>query len=174
MSGNGRPIVHSTLSVTLPGGPLPRQVLVRPAGSGGGCIEGGPFANYTIHIDGISVTGDGASSITVFSRPRCIVRDFFLPALSQTSSYENVTELILNSDSMVDFHASVENPNSGIHAGGHTFIGGENMDLFSSPNDPLFFLHHANLDRIWAIYQSRDPENRMYAQAGTRTFMNCT
>ena len=24
----------------------------------------------------------------------------------------------------------------------------------TSPNDPIFFLHHANIDRIWAAWQS--------------------
>jgi tyrosinase len=30
------------------------------------------------------------------------------------------------------------------------------MDPFNSPNDPLFFLHHANLDYLWAIWQKQD------------------
>ena len=124
-------------------------------------------------MDGKSQTGLGESSITVFSRPRCITRDFYLPVLANASSYENITKLILESEDMTAFHSSAESVSSGIHAAGHVYIGGENLDLFSSPNDPVFFLHHANLDRIWAIYQSLDPENRMYAQAGTRTFMNC-
>jgi len=29
------------------------------------------------------------------------------------------------------------------------------MMLPTSPNDPLFFLHHANVDRLWAIWQAR-------------------
>jgi tyrosinase len=27
----------------------------------------------------------------------------------------------------------------------------------TSPNDPVFFLHHCNIDRLWAIWQSRHP-----------------
>lgn len=173
MSSNGIPLNHATLSVTLPGGPYRRKVIVRPPGTGGGCIERGPFANYTVHVDGTSTTGLGRASITTFSRPRCVTRDFYLPVLAQCTSYEKVSRLILNSADMTMFHNSAEGVNCGIHATGHVFIGGENMDLFSSPNDPMFFLHHANLDRIWSIYQSRDPEKRMYAQAGTHTFMNC-
>jgi tyrosinase len=173
MSSNGIPLNHATLSVTLPGGPYPRKVITRPPGTGGGCIESGPFANYTVHVDGTSTTGLSRASITTFSRPRCITRDFYLAVLAQCSSYEKVSRLILSSTDMTMFHNSVKGVNCGIHATGHVFIGGENMELFSSPNDPMFFLHHANLDRIWTIYQSRDPEKRMYAQAGTRTFMNC-
>jgi tyrosinase len=29
------------------------------------------------------------------------------------------------------------------------------LNIWSSTNDPLFFLHHANLDRIWYIWQKR-------------------
>ena len=39
----------------------------------------------------------------------------------------------------------------------HTFVGGDMGDLSTSPNDPLFWLHHANIDRIWSIWQSRHP-----------------
>ena len=27
----------------------------------------------------------------------------------------------------------------------------------TSPNDPVFFLHHCNVDRIWADWQSANP-----------------
>lgn len=30
------------------------------------------------------------------------------------------------------------------------------MDPFNSVNDPLFFMHHANLDYYWALWQERD------------------
>jgi len=26
-----------------------------------------------------------------------------------------------------------------------------------SPNDPVFFLHHCNVDRIWGIWQEKNP-----------------
>lgn len=29
-------------------------------------------------------------------------------------------------------------------------------DEFNSMNDPLFFYHHANLDYLWALWQSQD------------------
>jgi tyrosinase len=34
------------------------------------------------------------------------------------------------------------------HNGIHQFVGGE-MSTFLSPHDPIFWLHHANIDRIW-------------------------
>jgi len=32
--------------------------------------------------------------------------------------------------------------------------------------DPLFFLHHAQLDRIWFTWQSRDPTTRVLQLSG--------
>ena len=29
------------------------------------------------------------------------------------------------------------------------------MIVSTSPNDPVFFLHHANVDRLWAAWQAR-------------------
>lgn len=48
------------------------------------------------------------------------------------------------------------------HNAGHNFIGGH-MALGFSPNDPIFWLHHANVDRIWAKWQA----NRLADAAGT-------
>jgi tyrosinase len=32
------------------------------------------------------------------------------------------------------------------------------MLLPTSPNDPVFFLHHANIDRLWAEWQAMHPD----------------
>ena len=40
------------------------------------------------------------------------------------------------------------------HNRGHNFIGGHMSSGFS-PNDPIFLLHHANVDRLWARWQSQ-------------------
>lgn len=39
-----------------------------------------------------------------------------------------------------------------IHNRVHQWVGGHMLPL-SSPNDPVFFLHHANTDRLWAEWQ---------------------
>lgn len=36
-----------------------------------------------------------------------------------------------------------------------------------SPNDPIFFLHHAMLDKVWSDWQHRRPENRMAFYGGS-------
>jgi Common central domain of tyrosinase len=46
----------------------------------------------------------------------------------------------------------------GAHAAVHIAIGGT-MNSPSSPTDPIFFLHHANLDRIWSEWQVKNPRS---------------
>lgn len=36
-------------------------------------------------------------------------------------------------------------------------------------SDPLFFLHHGQLDRLWFKWQHEDPDNRMYEVGGPST-----
>ncbi|KAJ3305886.1 hypothetical protein HDU76_004926 [Blyttiomyces sp. JEL0837] len=46
----------------------------------------------------------------------------------------------------------------------HYYIGGIGGDLYyidTSPNDPIFFLHHANVDRYWYLWQKAHPQSAM-------------
>ena len=58
------------------------------------------------------------------------------------------------------------------HLAGHLFISGYDNDIFTSPGDPLFWFHHAQVDRIWSIWQALDFETREYAITGTLTLVN--
>ena len=55
----------------------------------------------------------------------------------------------------------------GTHNRVHVWIGGD-MSPGTSPNDPLFFLNHCNVDRLWAQWQSNNP-NTNYLPAGRST-----
>lgn len=44
-----------------------------------------------------------------------------------------------------------------LHNQAHVWIGGDMANVTISPNDPVFFLHHANVDRLWAIWQEKNP-----------------
>lgn len=48
---------------------------------------------------------------------------------------------------------------SGLHNGIHAWVGGPftngTMVLPNSPNDPVFFLHHSQVDRLWALWQAQ-------------------
>jgi tyrosinase len=43
----------------------------------------------------------------------------------------------------------------GMHNLVHLWVGGNNGTMLpgSSPNDPVFFLHHSNIDRLWSFWQ---------------------
>src|SRR5207244_3148352 len=46
----------------------------------------------------------------------------------------------------------------------HRWVGG-NMLRMTSPNDPVFFMHHANIDRMWSIWQKKvAPGTSFYQQ----------
>ncbi|KAK4185806.1 hypothetical protein QBC35DRAFT_533872 [Podospora australis] len=42
------------------------------------------------------------------------------------------------------------------HSAGHGGVGAQMMNPVSSPGDPLFYLHHAFLDKIWADWQAQE------------------
>lgn len=61
-----------------------------------------------------------------------------------------------------------------IHNGPHSWIGGRNgghmYSVFHSSFDPIFWLHHANIDRLFAIWQAINPTvgfQEYYNQGGT-------
>ncbi len=45
----------------------------------------------------------------------------------------------------------------GLHNRVHVWVGGDMLPS-SSPNDPVFYLNHCNVDRLWASWQARHPE----------------
>ena len=67
----------------------------------------------------------------------------------------------LEADSFLSFR-SLE---TGSHVPGHTWTGGT-MASGRSPADPLFYLHHCNLDRLWAIWQLNNPVLEQYEHTG--------
>ncbi|MBI1852306.1 MAG: tyrosinase family protein [Planctomycetes bacterium] len=48
------------------------------------------------------------------------------------------------------FAASV----NGVHGAVHIWVGGTMADASTSPADPIFWMHHANLDRLWWQWHS--------------------
>jgi len=45
----------------------------------------------------------------------------------------------------------------GIHNSGHVWVGGSMQSILSAPADPVFWMHHAEIDRIWAEWQVSNP-----------------
>lgn len=93
--------------------------------------------------------------------------------------YNNVTivDRLLASTDINDFLTVMDHwpakPNGvlGVHGGGHFSLGSTLQDLFASPQDPAFMLHHAMIDRLWGIWQSKDAKNRN-ALNGTVKILN--
>ncbi len=54
-----------------------------------------------------------------------------------------------------------------LHNTVHRWVGGDMLTAMS-PNDPVFFLHHANIDRIWFAWQKRWGYDR-YAHGDTES-----
>jgi hypothetical protein len=54
-----------------------------------------------------------------------------------------------------DFRINLE----GIHGSVHISVGGQ-MGGASSPSDPIFWLHHAFIDKIWADWQKLNPTKK--------------
>lgn len=42
----------------------------------------------------------------------------------------------------------------GVHGGVHVWVGGSMASIPTAPADPLFWMHHANIDRLWWVWQS--------------------
>lgn len=76
-----------------------------------------------------------------------------LGASGQLPDSDNVQEL-LNFSS--DYYLFSNNFERGVvHAGPHNWVGGV-MVGGSSPRDPIFYLHHTNVDRIWQEWEKEN------------------
>lgn len=70
----------------------------------------------------------------------------------------NIRALLLNGEYYDSYaRGNFERIHEGIayHGGGHVWVGGLMGDPDTSPNDPIFFLHHCAVDLIWALWQDR-------------------
>jgi tyrosinase len=109
--------------------------------------------------------------------PRCLRRDVSRFASSGWTKDSDIVSLVRNNSDFLSFSSNMQGnfPAGflGVHTGGHFTVGGDpGGDLFASPGDPYFFLHHAMIDRTWWTWQNLDIKNRQYALAGTVTVNN--
>lgn len=65
-----------------------------------------------------------------------------------TSAQDALTEVSFSS-----FQPSLNGP----HGGVHVRVGGNMSSVALAGFDPIFYLHHANVDRLWAIWQNSHP-----------------
>jgi tyrosinase len=102
--------------------------------------------------------------------PRCLSRDISLIWANNTRP-TSVTALIKGSEDLGDFDTNLE-AIDGVHAGGHFTMGGLGLDAYASAGDPAFWVHHAQVDRVWSLWQGLDATNRLNQTYGTGTAFN--
>jgi hypothetical protein len=66
---------------------------------------------------------------------------------------------------------SMSENGSQLHNRVHIWVGGD-MGPGTSPNDPVFFLHHCNIDRLWATWQYAHPGSAYLPASGGPTGHN--
>lgn len=109
--------------------------------------------------------------------PRCVQRDLNTFAMKTWYTTENLLNVTIGAASKThrSFWSEIQGryPDQflGLHTTGHYSINGDNTDLYSSPNDPAFFLHHAMFDRLYWIHQVLHPREARKV-AGTMTLQN--
>ncbi|PGH31737.1 hypothetical protein GX50_05460 [[Emmonsia] crescens] len=116
-----------------------------------GCITDGPFANYTNSLGpGYEITD------------HCIDRKFN-DEVSLYTSRERVENCTSQLDWISAWHCIEREP----HAGGHNGVGGQMAKGVSSSGDPIFYLHHAWIDKMWWDWQSKELPARLSEMGGT-------
>ncbi|KAI0168044.1 hypothetical protein BJ166DRAFT_496312 [Pestalotiopsis sp. NC0098] len=164
MSGNGAPTNHTSI-IYLPTPDVINSTL--PSGSGGGCLTSGPFVNFTVTL---GPHGAPLSDGLQFNE-RCLTRDFRDWYLQEYLSYDNVTTAMVQPD-LQSYSNVVGSTYGGLHDSGHQGIGGLQDDLWASSQDPYFFFHHAQIDRVWSLWQGLDQEVRTKQVSDTLTIRN--
>jgi tyrosinase len=135
----------------------------------------------TVNISPVAPT---LASASVYSNgfltylPRCLKRDVN-PWVSSNWTRDIDSYTLINDHTNITSFQNYMQGNGflngfyGVHAGGHYTIGGDpGGDFFVSPGDPVFFLHHAQIDRTWWIWQNQDLASRQNAIGGTITLFD--
>jgi len=104
--------------------------------SQGACLKDGPFAGMQAH----------------YPTPHCVTRRFRASGVGPFTHGAVLDAIIGQSRVYDDFRQQIE---SVPHATPHIGIGGDLSEM-QSPNDPLFHLHHAFVDKLWFDWQQMD------------------
>ncbi|KAH7391524.1 hypothetical protein BKA64DRAFT_696230 [Cadophora sp. MPI-SDFR-AT-0126] len=129
----------------------------------GHCVPDGPFANTTRQWHAIR----GGEFHSVAREPHCLSRGFLNAGMISGTDREKSSkfhrhispehvEHILQQPDYLSFFKLFE---SGAHNAIPQFLRGDWL-VFSAPNDPVFFLHHTQVDRLWWLWQERDVKTR--------------
>lgn len=124
-----------------------------------GTVTTGPFSEasgFRVRIASDPFDPELPINLFVEEPPRALQRVFSselaLPTASQLQAAlrESVYDTEQWDSESSGFRSHLEGLNPrGLHNLVHGWVGGD-MRQATSPNDPVFFLHHCNVDRIWA------------------------
>ncbi|MDQ3937568.1 MAG: tyrosinase family protein, partial [Chloroflexota bacterium] len=154
-----------------------QRIYIGGNGTGpGGVVNSGPFAGWTALIE------DSAGNMV--PRPGGIIRNLgaytgggplFPTAAQVNDAVQNMAVYDTSpwrTASTGSFRNRLEgwaqNPGesgSQLHNRVHLWVGGD-MGPGTSPNDPVFFLHHCNIDRLWALWQHGHPASAYLPASG--------
>ena len=191
MSGNGELGCTEQKGYGIPDDVAPSIVI--PHGEGGGCIKSGPFKDFGINLgpvfsglnceppNPINNASDPAQAplLGLGYNPRCLKRDISPWTSRQWSNDKEVVSL-LECKTIYCFWAQMQggipafaNGFMGVHTAGHFTIAGDpGSDFAASNGDPYFYLHHAQIDRVWWMWQNQQPWQRTNEIYGTITFLD--
>lgn len=77
-------------------------------------------------------------------------------------SPEYIQSVLSRSHSMDQLRPGIE---FSLHGSIHLSLGGDMMEP-NSPNDFVFWVHHANIDRLWSVWQMQDPSRNFWSLNG--------
>lgn len=132
-------------------------------GGTGDPVSNGPFAFNAADPHSFHVRVESLSSANLKQANRGLKRTLgkdasSLPKKTQTAAVLNVTPYDTANwgVSSAGFRNQLEGwrPNLGLHNLVHVWVGGD-MSPATSPNDPVFFLNHCNVDRIWEAWMQK-------------------
>jgi tyrosinase len=149
-----------------------------PHGSGGGCVNSGPFAGWQSTMADIPVTyilqGLPLPDTAYQLNQSCLTRDLNTFAAQTWCNY-TALNLALESNDLADFDAQINGVlgggSLGLHSGAHFILGSPGSSIYVSVQDPIWWPLHAFLDNVYTSWQIRHPElaNVTY---GTETAVN--
>jgi tyrosinase len=152
-------------------------------GGSGSPVATGPFTAGSWQVNVEALLLPGSISPILVPTNRALRRSLASSTLAATlPTIQDETNAIHRNEPNVFYDEFPWDPNSegfrnelegwfngpGMHNRVHVWIGGD-MGPASSPNDPVFYLNHCNVDRIWAGWQHihGNPSYIPDAQAGT-------
>ncbi|KAJ2881598.1 hypothetical protein IWW38_005777, partial [Coemansia aciculifera] len=116
-----------------------------------------------VGAQGCVSTGIASSWSLAYPTPHCLTRAYNNgTTINSWYSPEFVTSFMQRSQTYTDFRTSMENS---VHGAVHLGLNGD-MSTMHSPMDPVFFMHHVNIDRLYAQWQAVKPDTRTFMYDG--------